>query len=196
MKSLEQHLQTFGYECVLPNLPLTYLEFDLAAKVLEEMLDEYFQLDLKNDEKIHFVGHSTGGLVIRKLLNETKHINKIGRCVLIATPNKGSRLATIASRMKPYVHIYKTLKSLSYEYLQQQQLESSQQIEIAAIAGTRNNLLLGRLISEQNDGRIEVNSVQFLGLKDFITLPYGHKDIHHQIETATYVDSFLKTGKF
>lgn len=195
MKSLKQHLQTFGYECVLPNLPLTYLEFDLAAKVLEEMLDEYFHINLEDDEKIHFVGHSTGGLVIRKLLNDTKYINKIGRCVLIATPNKGSHLANLASRMKPYVHIYKTLKSLSYDYLQQQQLEISHPIEMAAIAGTRNNLLLGRLITEQNDGRVEVNSVQFSGLKDFITLPYGHKDIHHQMETATHVDSFLKTGK-
>jgi hypothetical protein len=38
--------------------------------------------------------------------------------------------------------------------------------------------------------------VKFDGLKDFVELPYGHKDIHYQLETVELIDAFLKNGRF
>jgi hypothetical protein len=69
-------------------------------------------------------------------------------------------------------------------------------VEIAAIAGNKNNLFLGNLIRDENDGRVELSSVFYPELKDIITLPFGHIEIHHQQETAKWVDTFLRTGKF
>lgn len=186
-------MEILGYECIVPDLPLTYKEFDFAANVLESLLEE---LTLTKEEKVHLVGHSTGGLVIRKLIAETDYSDKIGRCVLIATPNKGSKLADIAGKIKPVVKIFKTLRSLNYEYIEQIDLTPKSNIEIAAIAGNRNNLFLGNLIGEENDGRVEVHSVYYPELKDYLTLPYGHAEIHHQPETAKMVDTFIRTGKF
>lgn len=196
MIPLERNLEQLGYECITPNLPLTYREFDYSAFLLDGILEEIIKSNIAKDEKIHLVGHSTGGLVIRKLVSKTKYASRIGRCVLIATPNRGSKLAKIAANLKPVVEIYKTLKSLNYEYIEQIDLTSQSDIEIAAIGGNKNNLLLGNLIGDVNDGRVELRSVYYPELTDFITLPYGHNEIHHQPETAKMVDAFLKTGKF
>ncbi len=196
MKRLHQHLESLGYECFSPNLSLTYKELEFASLTLEGILEEVTASNLRKDEQIHLVGHSTGGLVIRKLLSDTKHANRIGRCVLIATPNQGSKLAEIAGSVTFYVEVYKTLKSLTYHAVRQLKIENESNIEIAAIAGTKNNLLLGKLIGRENDGRVEVDSVYLPSLNDFMTLPYGHKEIHHQLETAKWVDAFLRTGKF
>lgn len=196
MRQLEQNMEVLGYECIVPNLPLTFKEFDYASAILEEILEEQVQSHLAKGEKIHLVGHSTGGLVIRKLIAETKYAPKIGRCVLIATPNKGSKLATIAGKIKPLVKVYKTLKSLDYEYIEQTNFATKAEIEIAAIAGNLNNLFLGNLMQAENDGRVEVASVYYPELKDYLTLPFGHTEIHHQPETAKWVDAFLRTGKF
>jgi hypothetical protein len=55
---------------------------------------------------------------------------------------------------------------------------------------------LGYLIPGENDGRVDIKSVEFDNMKDFIKLNYGHKEIHHKKETAHYVDLFIKTGSF
>jgi pimeloyl-ACP methyl ester carboxylesterase len=196
MKPLERHLELMGYNCIIPNLPLTFKEFDYSALVLEDMIDEVIKDNWKQEDKIHLVGHSTGGLVIRKLISQTKHTSKIGRCVLVATPNKGSKLANIATHFKPVGAIYRTLRSLNYEYIEQSTFTQVHEIEIAAIGGNKNNLLLGNLIGDVNDGRVELRSVYYPELTDFIILPYGHNEIHHQAVTAKWIDSFLQTGKF
>lgn len=41
--------------------------------------------------RVHFVGHSLGGLLIRAYL-QNKRMEKLGRFVLIGTPNRGSEL--------------------------------------------------------------------------------------------------------
>ncbi|WP_075981371.1 alpha/beta hydrolase family protein [Bacillus massilinigeriensis] len=196
MRHLERYLNSLGYHCFLPDLQLTYKEVEHATYDLAGYLEEVVKFNLKEDERIHLVGHSTGGLVIRKLLSDTKYSHQIGRCVLIATPNKGSKLADIAGNVRFYVEIFKTLKSLTFESVKQLKIANDIDIEMAAIAGNKSNLLLGKLIRDENDGRVEVESVYFPKLKDFMILPYGHKEIHYQEETARLVDAFLMTGKF
>ncbi|MCT4621902.1 MAG: alpha/beta fold hydrolase [Marinisporobacter sp.] len=196
MKVLKKNLEKMGYEGISVDLPLTYEEIEYAAFVLEGIIHEIIK-DLKHNEKINIVGHSTGGLVIRYLLSTSKYINKINKCVLVATPNNGSELADIAGKMsKTFINIFKTLKSLQSEEVKALKLENSHEIEIGAIAGNRSNSLLGNLLTDENDGRVTVKSVKFSGLKDFVVLPYGHKEIHYKWKTARLIDTFIKTGKF
>ena len=75
-------------------------------------------------------------------------------------------------------------------------LADGSDFEMAAIAGNNNKLFLAKLLSKENDGRIRVESVKFSGLKDFVVLPYGHKDIHYQEQTASLVANFLNYGSF
>nr|WP_269431720.1 alpha/beta fold hydrolase [Bacillus sp. JCM 19034] len=192
MKPLQRYLEEFGYDCILPDLPLTFQDVEDATWLLDELLNE---MDISDGQKVHLVGHSTGGLVIRKLITDSEQVHKIGRCVLIATPNQGNRLAMLADKVKLYTNIYKTVRSITKKRIKSYQLKNDDNIEMAAIAGDKSNLLLGRFLRQHNDGRVEVESVYFPELTDFATLPYGHKDIHHQKETAMMVDRFLRLGK-
>lgn len=196
MKVLKNNLERKGYEGVLVDLPLTFKEIEHSTNILENIISEMIK-DIKQGEKIHLVGHSTGGLIIRHVLSTTKHLDKIGKCVLIATPNNGSELADIVGNtFRILTNIFKTLKSLQIENINALKLKDNHGIEIGAIAGNKQNLFLGRFLTGENDGRVTINSVKFEGLKDFVALPYGHKDIHYQIKTVELIDLFLKNGKF
>jgi len=193
---LSKNLKSFGWDTVPVRLPLTFKEVEYASKVFEEIVKEIVT-NLKDKERIHMVGHSTGGLIIRHFLYKGKYSKFINRCVLIATPNKGCKLADFAGKLpKVYINIFKTLKSLQRDNIKRLKLYNSKEIQIGGIAGNNNNLFLGRLINEENDGRVEVSSVKDEFLKDFIVLPYGHKEIHYKLETARLIDNFLRTGRF
>lgn len=193
MKTLATHLEKLGYECHSLNMPLTRREFDLSTTLVENAL---YDMACKKDTKIHLVGHSTGGLLLRNVLKETEAMESIGRCVQIATPNGGSQLAHIASKLKGCTDYFRTLKSLHTSYIQQLNLPDKTPFSIGGIAGTRNHLWLGKLIRGENDGLVELDSVHFPGLSDFITLPYGHKEIHHKPEVANLTARFLQVGHF
>jgi pimeloyl-ACP methyl ester carboxylesterase len=195
MRVLGTHLHKQGLRCTSVDLPLTFERIEHCASLFEELFGR-IQQELGSREKISLVGHSSGGLVIRKFLSDTRYLDRVHKCVLVATPNDGSRLADYAgSALKAYTKIYKTVQSLQTHSISELRLQQTS-VEIGAIAGNRSNLLLGRLLRHENDGRVEVRSVYYEGLQDFIVLPYGHKDIHYQPETASRIASFIQRGTF
>lgn len=196
MYVLKTNLEKYGFEVYTINLPLI---FKTTQNILPIFEKEFKQIasDLAAGEKINLVGHSTGGILIRQFLTLVEDKEKIGRVVLIAVPNQGSKLASMTKKyFKPFTDVFRTLKSIEIENLSQLRLADGSDFEMAAIAGNNNNLLLAKLLKKENDGRIRVESVKFSGLKDFIVLPYGHKDIHYQEQTARLIVNFLNYGNF
>ncbi|GAA0451422.1 alpha/beta hydrolase [Alkalibacillus silvisoli] len=196
MKPMAEYLEKQGYDCYTPDLPLTFNEFDVIVTLVEDLLEAVVASGIGADEKVHLVGHSTGGLVIRKLLTDTNYLDYIGNCVLIGTPNRGSQLADLASKVRGYIDIFKTVRSLSTEYLENVDFQNDTGIDIGAIAGDQSNFAFDPFIPGDNDGYVEVDSVYYPGLKDFIVLPYGHREIHHEEETYEHVDYFLRYEQF
>ena len=70
----------------------------------------------KPDQKINFIAHSLGGLVLRSALNEPNCPNeaKIGKTVLLATPNQGTCWARYLNK---YTLVKKYLKEFSAKEL-------------------------------------------------------------------------------
>lgn len=193
MFPLKRHLEGLGYEAVTINLPLRFSALEECISLFEY---QFQQIDYECIEKIHFVGYSMGGLIVRSFLaNNT--VSKLGRCVLIATPNKGTKLADLCDKLlKPVVHIYQPLKSLKTSSIDIGKPINNPQPDIGVIAGNSNKHILGIFLDGENDGRVEVESVKYDEMIDFIIRPYGHKEIHHQTEIADLIDLFLRTGKF
>lgn len=196
MQQLKENLNQLGYEGITVDLPLIFKTIESAAFIFKKEMKILIS-SLDDGEVIHLVGHSTGGLIIQNFLATTDAIDKIGRAVLIGTPNYGSQLADIAADLSTIlVNILKTLKSLQTERVSKLELQKDSKIDIGAIAGNRNNLLLGKLLSKENDGRVQVESVKYEDLNDFIILSYNHKEIHYKFKTAELVVSFLEQGRF
>lgn len=196
MFALKSELEKAAFEVVTINLPLTFKKLKSTLPFFKTEIEKIIS-EPDAAEKIHFVGHSTGGLLIRRFLAVTEYKDRIGRIVLIAAPNKGSKLAGFAKKyFKPLTDIFKTLSSIEYDNVKRLDLAAAGDYEMAAIAGNNCNLFFGRLLSKENDGRIRVESVKIPDLKDFAVLPFGHKDIHYQGETAVMVANFLNFGSF
>ena len=196
MYALRDNLEDLKYEVILAELPLLFKSVRHCTDIFVEQLKK-IKADLKKGEKLSLVGHSTGGIVIRKAIKDLEIKPYINRCVLISTPHRGSKLADKAAKFsKTFINLFKPVRSITTKSIEEMDLKTPPEIEIGAIAGSKSNLFLGRFLREKNDGRIEVESVKYGDLKDFMVLPYGHKEIHHQLETAQLVDNFLREGRF
>lgn len=195
MFPLRDFLIRLGYTAVTANLPLSFAPLEECVAVFSDKIQSILS---RHDSyaRIHLVGYSMGGLVVRSFLSKNAVVN-LGRCVLIATPNRGTKLADMAAKLlKPLVHLYKPLKSLKTGDIEFGEPLNTPKPEIGVIAGAANKNLLGFFLAGANDGMVEVGSAIFSGMADFIIRPYSHKEIHHQPETAQLVHSFLHTGKF
>ncbi|MFB1081730.1 lipase family alpha/beta hydrolase [Jeotgalibacillus sp. JSM ZJ347] len=191
MYPLERFLSQKGYDCITLSFELRYHPFERAAEVLSGLLKH----KIHDDEKVFLVGHSTGGIVIRKVLSDPECASKVKRAVLIAAPNQGSGLAGAAHLIRPFTTVYKTLFSITPAFISGYPFAASN-VEVGAIAGDRAGLLLGKMLRQRNDGRVETASVWLPDIKDFLILPYHHKQIHHQPETAGLIDHFFRHGRF
>ena len=191
MRTLQTHLEEAGYDTFAPTLPSWIVRVPGCADMLARRLDRFGD----DYSRVHFVGHSMGGLIIRRMLAE-RLVPYLGRCVLSGTPNGGTPLAEIVVRRIP---------PIAWLFRPYYDLDNGMDIaapvnvpmpEMGAIAGTDDDLLFGTLIDGESDGRVPVDSVPFDGMSEMITLPYHHEEIHHKHDTARYVIRFLSTGAF
>lgn len=196
MHPLADFLKEAGYSPVTVDLPLTFDLVQEAAEIFEKKVGKLLS-GLPDNESIAMVGHSTGGIVIRYFLTHSSDRRRISRAILIAAPNQGSRLAGMAGDISDLlVETFATLDSLQPEKISELALTDPKEARIGAVAGNKDDLALGRLLKNENDGRVEVESVYYPELDDFIVLPFNHNEIHHRQETAALVTRFLESGRF
>lgn len=197
MEVLGNYLVEMGYKVEYLNLPLLFKEIDYSIAHLKDFLFDLQRSGVNKREEIILIGHSSGGLVIRGAINDKRVRRIVDKVILIACPNQGCKLADYAKKYLPFMRrIFKTLKSLESDNINKLNVYKGRMIDIAAIAGSEPNLFLGRFLDEKNDGRVEVDEVMMNGLKDFLILPLGHKEIHKRIGTATYINNFIKRSSF
>ncbi|MDD4775089.1 MAG: hypothetical protein PHG75_01160 [Syntrophomonas sp.] len=195
MVPLRDRLAGLGYTAVTVSLPLRFAPLEECVSIFADQVLPIANLPGRVG-LLHLVGYSMGGLVIRSFLADNT-VEGLGRCVLIATPNRGTRLVDLADRFaKPLIQVYRPLQSLRTGICDFPAPLNIPAPEIGVIAGTGGKNLLGWLLRGVNDGRVELESAFCSGMTDCITRPHGHKEIHHQPETAQLVHSFLHTGSF
>lgn len=205
MRPLGNYLERRGYEVIAPGLPTTSRSLSECSARLAAAVDRLLPTansatdggDADN-AKVHLVGHSAGGLIIRHYLGQHV-VDRLGRCVLIATPNSGTMLADWCCEVVGSIGLPwpKGIDCLRTNCEPIAAPRNHLPVELGIIAGNRNHLLLGLLLpDDESDGRVPVAATRCPGMTDFVVLPFGHKEIHHRSETACLVDQFLRTGHF
>ncbi|SET67378.1 alpha/beta fold hydrolase [Thalassotalea agarivorans] len=195
MWQLEEELQEQGYQVCL-------LDYDSLGETVDDVLADTSQQItncLPETGKVHFVGHSLGGLVIKSYLNkhqETLPKGELGEVILAGTPNSGSEVAD---------HLKDSLlmdwggdisRSLSTKQIALWQKEAQIEKAVGVIAGTKPSRMTKDLFSGKNDGLVSVASASAVNVKDIIELPISHSAMRKDDETARQIIYFLSHGKF
>lgn len=144
--------------------------------------------------RVHFIGHSLGGLLVLQMLAEYPQ-PRVGRVILAGSPYSGSRVATRLLRIAPGRYILG--RSMS-QWLSQEIPERNDQYELGVIAG-RKSIGGGRLISRlphPNDGVVAVEETKMPGTNDEIVLNVSHSGMLLSAALVRQACSFLRSGHF
>ncbi|HZO22411.1 MAG TPA: alpha/beta fold hydrolase [Steroidobacteraceae bacterium] len=145
--------------------------------------------------RLHFVGHSLGGLVIYRFLERFPQ-QPPGRAVFLGTPAVASRAAVQASQIRLVASLMG--KSVADELLRPRQRRWQADRPLGIIAGTQ-PLGFGQLLAdfeEDCDGTIGVSETQLPGATDHITLPVSHLGMLVSAQVARATGAFLRDGRF
>ncbi len=145
--------------------------------------------------RVHLVGHSLGGLVIRALVHQHPDA-PIGRVVTLGSPHRGSRPAAVLVR-RPWGRRIagRSIEQLLSGLPERWELGDR---ELGTIAGDL-SIGLGRLLSrlpEPNDGVVTLAEAQLPGASDHVTLHVSHTALVVAPSVAREVCHFLNHGRF
>ncbi len=182
MRPLSRKLEKAGYETVL-------IDYPSMSEPIGKLVDMVFaQLP---EGKLHFVGHSLGGILAKRLMFRLPPERR-GRIVQLSSPNFGSELAERIKVLEP-------LMGPTLEELHPHDGEDDTDLDIGAIAGTAALAPYGLItgIEGENDGKVSVESA-------WGNAPEG-KRVKFRVAHSTMMMSsdvidatlkFLKEGRF
>jgi hypothetical protein len=187
MSLLARRLRRNGYRTIIfsyPSMRRTPVENVRKLLALSSCIDT---------PKLHFLGHSLGGLLLRHLLASPVELAP-GRVVTLGTPHGGSYLA-------------RALSDRGFGALVGRSAEGGLlgdvppwhgQRQLGSLAGSR-CLGLGRLVRpclRPSDGAVTVSETCLSGMTDHVVLPVSHSGMIFSRSVAEQALCFLASGRF
>ena len=173
MKAVEWKLSDSGFEVVNLSYPsLSHPIEELAVMAVEEGMRGCNERGM---ERIHFVTHSLGGILVRQYLSD-RDIPGLERVVMLGPPSQGSQVAD-------FVHSFEILHPLEPEAIEQlgtgeasiPRRLGAARFELGVIAGTANRRsLLPGFPDESGDGTVTVAETVVPGVLDVLEMPVSH----------------------
>lgn len=163
------------------------------ARDLLELIDK----NRESYSRIHFVTHSLGAIILRCALNR-KRIEKLGKIVMIAPPNKGSAAASLLINNSLFKNFYgpsgQELKSPDYI----NNICKVPDTNFMIIAGTKHfdiknptSWLTNRKLEKPNDGTITVDETKLRSMDKLITVYDSHTFIMKNKTTNKEILNYL-----
>jgi len=187
MARLARKLQAAGFGVRRFSYPSTAGQIDAHSRQLLKFARQ------TRSGRLHFVGHSLGGLVCLHLLNENPELPP-GRVVLLGSPLDGSSIARRSQRIPGGDRLLGQVRTA----LENGYGQLPQGRETGMLAGTRAiglGILLGGA-GTPGDGTVAVAETRATGLKDHLLLPVTHTGMLYSAEVARQTACFLRTGSF
>lgn len=191
-RGMERELRAAGYDAVAINYPSLTRDIAGHADQIAHLLEGAGDV-----EKVSFVTHSLGGLVVRELLSRNaswRNRMSLGRVVMIAPPNQGSALAESLAVLRPYHWIGGPAASEIAAGPPFASVPAT--LELAVIAGgTADGRGFNPLLPGNDDGVVTVSETDLHGARDRLVVPALHTVIAGDPATIDATLSFLETGR-
>ena len=195
MKRLEWNLSRHGYDVINVSYPSRQFS-------VEQLADEYLHPAIAGKisgpaNRIHFVTHSMGGIVLRQYLSNHT-IKNLGRVVMLAPPNQGSEIVDQLKRVRIGRWILGPggcQLDTSPNGLPKGMGEAS--FNLGVIAGDCSlNPMFSRILPGPDDGKVSVESTRINGMKDFLVVHNSHTWMPWRSKTISQVLNYLQFGGF
>lgn len=195
MHKIEQSLVESGY--TVANIDYPFRKKPIPALAQIAVSNGIAQCSSENVDKIHFVTHSLGGILVRYYLSQHK-IDNLGNIVMLAPPNQGSE---IVDRLKSFPGF----RSFNGPAGLQLGTDSASiplslggvDYRVGVIAGTRTfNPVLSTYLPNPDDGKVSVSRTKVEGMADFISLPVSHTFIMCNDTVISQIKRFIQSGTF
>ncbi|WP_433924043.1 esterase/lipase family protein [Vreelandella sp. 21] len=148
-------------------------------------------------EKVNFVTHSLGGILVRQYLSRHDVAN-LNRVVMLGPPNQGSEVVD-ELRDVPGFHFINgdAGMQLGTDELSIPSTLGKANFDVGIIAGTSSiNWILSSLIPGTDDGKVSIESTKLDGMNDHIEMPVTHPFMMKNDRVIAQVINYLKNGSF
>ncbi len=152
-----------------------------------------------NTQKVHFVGHSLGGLLIRHHLQKEHAFlqqKRLGRVVMIGTPNHGSIVADHYADKFWINWLGEIPLALTTSEESFGAMLNNPSYEVGIIAGTQGYSWTNRYFEEPNDGLVSVNSARLANEHAYFEVNLSHHQLRSDPIVVSLVLSYLNDGAF
>ncbi len=196
MRLIERSLIAEGYD-------VTNISYPSRNYFIEDLAENFIAPEMPVCAgKTHIVAHSMGGLITRQLLIDHTP-ERMGKIIMIGTPNHGSELPDYFLEHKYLSGFYKFLFGPAGEQLRVKDNSFLARLPIpdetiGVIAGRGSLDFIPNWLSlpQPNDYKVSVASTKLDNMADHIVLPVSHTwlPINHLVRKQ--VVYFLENGKF
>ena len=195
MTKLESVLSERGYQ-------VANIDYPSREKPIEELSPLAIEAGLQacgpdRNDRIHFVTHSMGGILIRYYLKHNE-LENLGHVVMIAPPNQGSEVVDNLANLPGFGLVNGPAG------LQLGTDENSIPLKlgpvaysVGIIAGTTTfNPVLSQFLPNPDDGKVAVERTKVEGMADFREVAASHPFIMNDDTVINHVIAFIETGAF
>jgi len=178
MAPMKEALEAAGFDV----LNIGYSSYCCGIAELGATIREQIGAGRGNHARVHFVGHSLGGIIARWILAQPSPPPGVGRLVMLAPPNQGSQSADF----------YAPVAGWLLEPLDELRTDARSTVcQLPEIMGVEVGIIAAR-----DDGKVEVAETHVAGEHAHVVVEGNHTFIMRRDDVHRLTIQFLREGRF
>ena len=178
------------------------IDYPSTDHTIEYISKKYLPAALKqcipdDANRVHFVTHSMGGILIRYYLKNNQ-FKRLGKVVMLSPPNAGTEVVDKLGN----IFIFKALNGPASTQLgtgidSMPNKLGPVAFKLGVLTGSKTiNPILSAMIPGKDDGKVSVDRAKVKGMSDFMVVPSSHPFIMRSKEVMKQTVYFLEHSMF